>query len=142
MSYKPSNAWLFFDGECAFCCFCIRLFIRLDYRKIHRYSEIQNNEYKVFMESKGIAALGADSVIWISENKDHTGYWVKTKSDAVIAALATCGGYGKGLSYILLLCPRPIRDYGYTLIARIRHVFGYTKTNVIPEALRLKTHAT
>jgi len=142
MPYKPSKAWLFFDGECALCCMCIRLLIRLDYTKIHRYSEIQSIEYKVFMESKGMTPLDDDSVIWMAEDRNKAVTWVKTKSDAVIAALDTCGGCGKGLSFMLRIWPRPIRDFGYKLVARIRRIFGYTKTNVIPEALRLKTHAT
>ena len=141
MSFKPSKAWLFFDGECALCSLCIRLLIRLDYNKIHRYSEIQNIEYKIFMETKGIVSLGADSVVWIAEKDDQTGYWVKTKSDAVIAALQTCGGFAKGLSFIIRIWPRPIRDFVYMVVARLRRIFGYTKMNVIPETLRLKTHA-
>jgi predicted DCC family thiol-disulfide oxidoreductase YuxK len=46
------------------------------------------------------------------------------RTDAIVAALEACGGAGRVLAWIRFI-PRPWRDAGYRLVARLRYrLFG------------------
>lgn len=140
--FEPTRAWIFFDGECALCSWCVRLLIRLDHKMIHRYSEMQSIDYVIFMKSKGLPLLDNNSVIWVAKNANESNYHVCSKSDAIIVALYCTGRFGKWMAYVLRLCPKLVRDFVYILIAKARYLLGKSRSNVVPEALRLKMYAT
>lgn len=59
-----------------------------------------------------------DSVVWLEPNGQ-----VLTRSAAGLKVAGYLGGLWS-LALVLWIVPRPIRDWGYDLIARHRHLLG------------------
>jgi predicted DCC family thiol-disulfide oxidoreductase YuxK len=60
---------------------------------------------------------------------------VLTRSNAAVGVLLELGGWWRFLGKLLRLVPRPIRDLGYRIVAKIRYrVFGRLDACLLPNA--------
>jgi predicted DCC family thiol-disulfide oxidoreductase YuxK len=122
---SPGEAVIFFDGVCGLCNAWIDFVIVRDKRRRFRYGALQGETARDWLQLPPDAAF--DSVTLA----DHTG--VYRKSDAVWRILAELRGAWPIVGYVLRLFPRPLRNWGYDLIARRRYRwFGKKETCRIP----------
>lgn len=115
---------LLFDGECGLCNRAVRLLLRIDRRGDLRFAALQGGPAQAWLREHGLATSGFDSMVLVRGwgAGVRTDYLLRT--DALVAALGACGGWGRFLALIRLI-PRPLRDAGYRLVARVRYaVFG------------------
>jgi predicted DCC family thiol-disulfide oxidoreductase YuxK len=103
---------LIYDVNCAFCQRSVRLLARLDRSRVFRFST-RAAEYGQRVLDSHPWLRDVDSLILVDENS------VYVRSDAVIRAAASLGGAWR-LVKIALVIPRPLRDAGYKVVARVR----------------------
>ena len=107
---------LLYDGACGLCSSTVRFILRHDRGGSLRFAALQSPFAEgVFAEHPELR--GTDSVVWVDRARGE----VLTRS----AAALRVAGYLKGLWRVALvfwLVPRQIRDWGYDLVARHRHV--------------------
>jgi predicted DCC family thiol-disulfide oxidoreductase YuxK len=117
---------LLYDGSCGFCSSTVQLILRNDRRGTLRFAALQSPfaERVIATQSQ---LRGIDSVVWLDPNGQ-----VLTRSAAGLRIAAYLGGLWR-LALVFWLIPRPIRDWGYDLIARHRHLFmGHEPQCLVP----------
>lgn len=117
---------LFFDGHCNLCNRSVDFLIRKDREGVLRYGSLQGETAKAvvpeFAQEKGLS-----TVVLVDEAGKHV------RSSAVGRALKALGGGWGFLGSLLLLIPRPVRDWGYRMVARNRMKwFGQRETCRLP----------
>lgn len=119
------NAIILFDGECNFCNGSVQFIIKRDPQEFYKFASLQSTVGKELLKQYN-APLSIDSFFLIYGNK----YYVK--SSAALRVCKNLNGIWK-LGYILLLIPRPIRDFFYDLIAKNRYKwFGKRDQCMLP----------
>lgn len=116
-----------FDGDCHFCNKSVQFIIKRDPHKHFQFASQQSEIGKKFL-SEVKAPLNLDSLILIANNR----YYDKSS-----AALRICrflrGGWK--VFMILLIIPKPFRDFVYTIVANNRYrLFGKISYCPIPSA--------
>lgn len=105
---KNSNAIVFFDGECSFCNFWVRLILSRDKKKRFKFSSLSSKFAK-----KVLNRVIYNSVVVVTSDKKYF------KSNAVLYILKNLGF----LEYtiFLLFFPIPFKNYFYAIIAYRRN---------------------
>lgn len=122
---KSADPIVFFDGDCGLCNRSVDWIIRHDRKAIFRFAPLQGD---TALEQLGVDA-GADlkTIVLLDENGQHR------RSVAVVAILRRLGGFWRFCGALLWIVPRPIRDWGYNVIARNRYRwFGKHETCRMP----------
>jgi len=118
---------IIFDGVCNFCNRTVNIILKHDKGNYFQFAPSQSNAAIEIMQEHRIDQKSIDSVILIDNEK------VYTKTDAVIQIATHLNGWPKLFSFIKLI-PKPIRDFGYHLIANNRYrLFGKKATCMVPE---------
>ncbi|CAA6810343.1 MAG: Unknown protein [uncultured Campylobacterales bacterium] len=113
---------IIFDGVCGFCNKSVNTLIKLDSHKIYTYSSLQGELVKTLNIPKNI-----DSIVYYQNKKLYY------KSTAILKILGNLGGIW-GLTSILFIIPRFLRDFVYDIIAKYRYkIFGELDTCRMPE---------
>jgi len=121
-----SNPTLFFDGVCNLCNASIDWLIRHDKKRVFRFAPLQG-ETAQRMVPDFTGAEGLSTIVLVDENGR------RIRSSAALGALVHLGGGWSLLGRVLMVIPRPIRDWGYRLIARNRYRwFGQKDTCRLP----------
>jgi predicted DCC family thiol-disulfide oxidoreductase YuxK len=126
---KPSPAKgapvLLYDGECGLCNRAVRLLLRIDAGGVLRFASLQGGPGQAWLRLHGLATSGFDSMVFIRDwGPRGGGDAFALRTDALVAALQACGGWGRVLGWIRVV-PRPLRDAAYRLVARFRYrLFG------------------
>ncbi|HXQ81707.1 MAG TPA: DCC1-like thiol-disulfide oxidoreductase family protein [Opitutaceae bacterium] len=125
---------LLYDGECGLCNRAVRFLLRIDRRGVLRFCALQDGPAQAWLRAHGMPADDFESMVFVRDwgggNAGRDGYALRT--DALAAALAACGGPGRVLAWVRFI-PRPWRDAGYRLIARLRYrLFGVWKARPLP----------
>lgn len=131
---RPGAAVLLYDGSCGLCHRTVRLCL----------AEAPDDAGLSFAPLGGEAArarLGdapalPDSLVLLP-NEGAT----LLRSSAVIAVLERLGGLWRVLALALRVIPRPLRDLGYDLVARVRHRLFDRPSEacpIVPQALRTR----
>jgi predicted DCC family thiol-disulfide oxidoreductase YuxK len=107
---------LLYDGSCGFCNATVQLVLRHDRRGTLRFAAIQS-PFGERALARHPELRGVDSVVWVDPVKGQ----VLTRSGAGLRVAAYLGGLWR-LALLLWIVPRPIRDWGYDLVARHRHL--------------------
>jgi len=107
---------LLYDGSCGFCSTTVQLVLRHDRLGTLLFAAIQS-PFSQRVLAQHPELRGVDSVVWVDPVKDQ----VLTRSAAGLRVAAYLGGMWR-LALILWVVPRPIRDWGYDLVARHRHL--------------------
>ena len=118
---------ILFDGVCNFCNRTINIILKYDKVAHFQFAASQSNAAIDIMQAFKIEQIAIASVILIDQEK------VYTKTDAVIQIAAHLKGWPRLFSIIRFI-PKPIRDFGYDLIAKNRYaIFGKRETCRIPD---------
>lgn len=119
---------ILFDGVCNFCNRTINIILKYDKQAYFQFAASQSNAVKGIMQEYSLEEKAISSVILIDQEK------VYTKTDAVIQIASHLKGWPRLFSFIKFI-PKPIRDFGYDLIAKNRYtLFGKKDNCMIPDA--------
>jgi len=119
---------ILFDGVCNFCNRTINIIFKYDKQSYFQFAASQSTAGINILQQFKLDQKASTSVILIDNEKAYT------KTDAVIQIAAHLKGWPRlfmGLKYV----PKPIRDFGYDLVAKNRYaIFGKRPTCRIPDA--------
>lgn len=113
-----------FDGECAFCNGWVNWIRKRDTADRFRFAPLGSAEGQALCQRHKLPPA-SDTVVVIHEGKAHV------RSDAAWRILAQLPGH-KASAMMLRLVPRPLRNWGYDLVARNRHRLGMKDTCELP----------
>lgn len=115
-----------FDGECVLCSRAVAYILKHEIDPVTRFVAIQSSEGRTLAATHGIDPDDPASFLYIA------GRIAYEKSDAVFAIARRLRGIAR-LILAAKILPKPIRDYGYSLIAKHRYkIFGKTKNCYVP----------
>jgi predicted DCC family thiol-disulfide oxidoreductase YuxK len=122
---RPGQVVLY-DAECGLCIRAVSFLLAIDARGVLRFAPLQGAAGQAWLRAHGLPTAGFESLVlvrdWSRPLPGADGYLLRT--DALVAALQACGGAGRVLAWIRFI-PRPWRDAGYRLVARVRRgLFG------------------
>ncbi|MBI3405448.1 MAG: DUF393 domain-containing protein [Acidobacteria bacterium] len=108
--------YIFFDGHCGLCHHTVRFAARKDKEgRLFRFAPLGGETFRALAAGHLQEAV-PDSVVLLKANGE-----IFLRSSAVARTLMELGGGWKLLGRLLQIVPRPLRDWGYDLIARHRH---------------------
>lgn len=119
------NDIILFDGECNFCDQSVQFIIKRDKKALYSFASLQSKVGQQLVNTYQVPA-NLDSLILIKNNSYYT---------MSSAALRICRHLSGGwkLFSLLLLIPKPIRNYFYKIIAKNRYKwFGKKETCMLP----------
>jgi predicted DCC family thiol-disulfide oxidoreductase YuxK len=129
MSDSP-NPILLYDGVCGLCNRLVQFVLKHDTDARFRFASLQGDYAIRILQHHALDPQDLDTVYVI----EAPGARPKSRSDAVISILRTLGGFWSAVAGALRICPRPLRDWGYNLVARRRYrIFGKYETCPLPE---------
>lgn len=119
------------DGECALCTGAARTIARMDKEGEFRICPVQSDLGSGLLQHYGLNPDDPSTWLYLEDGVAHG------SMDGVIRAGKRLGGIGRGL-VVLLILPKPMRDWIYNMIARNRiRVFGRADMCATPdEALK------
>jgi predicted DCC family thiol-disulfide oxidoreductase YuxK len=117
---EPDAEIVFYDGHCALCDRAVRFVLKHDRSgRAFRFAPLQGTTYPSRVPAEKRSRL-PNSIVLLKEDGDTL-----TRSDAFVHIFRRLGGGWKTLAGALALIPRPVRDFVYDFIARIRYrIFG------------------
>ena len=122
------NAIVLFDGVCNLCSGSVRFIIKRDPKARFRFAPMQSEIGRALLVQCRIPLEPIESFVLIE------GAECLTKSDGAIRIARHLSGLWPLLS-VLVVIPRPLRDWGYDLIARHRYAwFGKKPACMVPSA--------
>ena len=120
------NNIILFDGVCNFCDSSVNFIIDRDKKNIFKFSALQSEKGQEILEYFKLPKDDFDSFVFIENDK------VFKKSSAALKIANKLGGFWK-LFYPLIIIPKFIRDFFYSLIANNRYkLFGRKDVCRIP----------
>ena len=115
------------DAECAVCSWGARMIHRLDRTGTVRICPIQTPLGAALLRHYGLAPTDPASWLFIDDGIAHRDF------EAVVHAARRFGGWGR-LATVLLVLPRPLRDWLYRRVALNRYaIFGRAAMCAIPD---------
>ena len=108
-----------YDGVCALCNQAIKFLLKIDRRKILKYTPLEGETAKSLLPNFSEIADAGKSVIFVRRIKSGNLEFYY-RSDAILRILAEIGGFWKALIWLKFI-PRIIRDFVYNLIANNRY---------------------
>jgi predicted DCC family thiol-disulfide oxidoreductase YuxK len=116
---------ILFDGVCQFCDRSVQFIIKRDKKGHFKFASLQSDLAKQLLSQYNVAK-DVDSLVLLDGNN----YYIK--STAALRICKNLSGFWK-LGYLLLVIPRPFRDFVYQLIAKNRYNwFGKKEACTIP----------
>ncbi|MGX8011027.1 thiol-disulfide oxidoreductase DCC family protein [Mesorhizobium sp. ORM8.1] len=127
-SYDASKPLVVFDGVCVFCSGFIQLIVRLDREKSFRFATAQSPFGEALFRQHGLPTDDYDSNLAIIDGAAFT------RLDSFVAVMAKLGRPWRAAK-VLLVLPRPLRDWLYDRVAKNRYaLFGKKASCEIPSA--------
>lgn len=127
-----NNPIVLFDGTCKLCNGAVQYLLRLDRKRLLRYSPLQGDTAREVLE-RHPAMKKVDSVLYVRHYRTASES-VLAKSDAAMAIGEDLGGLHR-LGILGKLLPRFLRDGLYDLVAKHRFTwFGRLPSCSIPSA--------
>lgn len=102
-----------FDGDCSLCNKSVQFIIKRDVKKQLYFSSLQS-DYSTKALQHLNAKLSYDSLVFIEHNR------VYVKSSAALHICKYLRGLWK-LCYLLIIVPKPFRDFVYNILATYRY---------------------
>ena len=121
-----------YDGVCALCNGVVRFFLEHDKLEKLRYAPLKSPLGREMLDRFGIGSP-IDGVVLITDSLTPRERLYR-RSDAIGAALELLSGTWRLLGRSVMLIPRPLREFVYGIVARMRYrLFGrYTSCPVPP----------
>jgi predicted DCC family thiol-disulfide oxidoreductase YuxK len=126
-----TNKTIFFDGHCNLCNALVQFVIRHGDVEKFRFGSLQGQTAVAFIEKHNLGEVGSkvQSTIIFFDNNNN----IYTKSSAILRICKSLKG-GWPVLYTLIIVPKFIRDFFYTIISRNRYKFwGEREFCIIPE---------
>lgn len=115
-----------FDGVCNLCNASVQFIIKRDPHAKFRFASLQSELGKELIQQAGLEEMKADSVVLLYHNK------VYIQSDAALTIAKMLTGFWP-VFYLLIIIPKPVRNYFYNLIAQNRYRwFGKKNECMLP----------
>jgi predicted DCC family thiol-disulfide oxidoreductase YuxK len=126
-----SRALLLYDGVCGLCNRIVQFMMQRDRLDRFRYAPLQSGLGREMLARFDIHAF-PDGVVLVTGALTPTER-IYHRFDAVVECLQQLGGPWKLVGKALNLLPRPLREWGYGVIARYRYrLFGRYDTCPVP----------
>ena len=123
---KRDHAIVLFDGVCNLCTSTVQFIIKRDPHGYFTFASLQSEVGRTLLEEHGLHPDALDTFVLVDGSSCFT------RSDAALRVVQHLSG-GWALLRGLSLIPKPMRDWGYTVIARHRYQwFGRRETCMIP----------
>jgi predicted DCC family thiol-disulfide oxidoreductase YuxK len=123
---------LLYDGVCGLCNRSVQFILRHDRNAIFNFASLQSPIARTILARHGADPADLDTV-YLVVNYNQPDEALLARSDAVADILRRLGGVWNLFGAILSLVPRPLRDWGYNLVARNRYrIFGHYDTCPLP----------
>lgn len=119
-----------FDGVCNLCSSIVQFIIRHDTAGKFRFASLQSDIGQRLTVMYQLPA-NPDTFVLITENRAYT------KSTGALRLAKELGGMWS-LFYLLIIVPKPIRDYLYAFIAKNRYKWFGKKDSCLLPARELK----
>ena len=119
---------VFFDGVCGLCAHSVDFVIRHDRQQQFLFAPLQGETARARLQQLSDTSLS--SMVLLDRTREYR------RSDAAWRVLVLLGGVWRIVGYGLRMIPRPLRNWGYSIIARNRYRWFGRK-----EACRLPTPA-
>lgn len=125
---EVQNPVILFDGVCNLCNRSVQFIINRDPSCIFRFAPLQSETGKNLLSKFDLPNDKLDSIILVENNE----YYLR--STAALKILQRLGALWK-IVYVLMLVPRPVRDYIYDIVARNRYKwYGKRAECMIPSS--------
>lgn len=125
--FDDSSPLAVMDAECAICSWGARMIHRLDRSRSVRICPIQTPLGTALLRHYGLEPTDPSSWLFIDKGIAHQDF------DAVVYAARQFGGWGQ-LAIVLLVLPKPLRDWLYRRLARNRYaIFGRGDMCALPD---------
>jgi predicted DCC family thiol-disulfide oxidoreductase YuxK len=123
---------LLYDGVCGLCNRSVQFILRHDRATIFRFASLQSPIAQTILARHGADSADLDTV-YLVVNYNQPNEALLARSDAVADILRRLGRVWNLFGGILSFIPRPLRDWGYNLVARNRYrIFGRYDTCPLP----------
>lgn len=126
---------VFFDHDCLLCNGTVRFLMARDRGDILRFAPLQGTTAKAMFSRHPEATQQPEALtsLVLAEEYDHPGERVTMRSTAVLRVLLRLGGFWWFTGILLSAIPRPLRDWGYNMVARHRiRWFGVATPDTCP----------
>ncbi|MDR7670185.1 thiol-disulfide oxidoreductase DCC family protein [Bacillus altitudinis] len=120
-STQPSH-FILFDGVCNVCSGAVQFIIKRDPNERMMFASLQSDTGQRVLKENGLPLDEFNSFIYIENGTLYM------KSTGILKAARHLKGIYRW-SYLLLVIPRPIRDWFYQLIAKNRYKWFGQKTS-------------
>jgi len=125
------RALLLYDGVCALCNGVVQFLMKSDRLDRFRYAPLESTLGREVLARFDIHRF-PDGVMLLTSALTGAEHLYQ-RSDAVAAALQLLGAPWPVVGRVLKLVPRPLRDWGYGIVARFRYrLFGRYDTCPLP----------
>jgi predicted DCC family thiol-disulfide oxidoreductase YuxK len=125
------RALLLYDGVCALCNGVVQFLMTRDRRDRFRYAPLQSILGREILARFGIHTF-PDGVMLLTDALTPAERLYR-RSDAIAMALQLLTGPWRLVGKALRLVPRPLREWGYGVVARFRYrLFGRYDTCPVP----------
>lgn len=116
---------ILFDGDCNFCDKSVQFIIKRDASAHFKFASLQSDIGQELMKQYNIPGH-IDSFILIKNNRSYA------KSSAALHVCRNLNNIWK-VFYLLLIVPKPIRDFLYHIVAKNRYQwFGKKDSCILP----------
>jgi predicted DCC family thiol-disulfide oxidoreductase YuxK len=123
----PLPEILFYDGHCGLCHYAVKFLVQQDPSgKAFRFAPLEGATFQAMVPAAQRIGL-PDSMVVLT----HGGLLL-TRSDAWVHVLRRLGRKWKLVAALLSVIPRPLRDFGYHIVARTRYLIFGRRNEVCP----------
>jgi predicted DCC family thiol-disulfide oxidoreductase YuxK len=117
---------LLFDGVCNFCNATVQFVLRHERDARLRFAPLQSDAAKRLLAERGVAD-DLSTLVLVDGPRAYT------RSSAAVRMLRSLGGAWTVLAALLWVVPKPLRDLGYGVFARLRYrLFGMREACMVP----------
>ncbi|MFB6213808.1 MAG: thiol-disulfide oxidoreductase DCC family protein [Candidatus Nanohaloarchaea archaeon] len=124
---EKGRTLVLFDGLCDLCSGLVRFTIARDSEERFRFAPLRSDTGKDILDEVGVDAGELETFVLVEDGQAYT------RSTAALRLLKGLGGGWRIAAYLLEAVPKPLRDLGYSLVARIRYLlFGRRESCMVP----------
>lgn len=121
-----------YDGVCGLCNRAVQFILRHDRNAVFRFASLQSPLAARLLNRHGADASDLDT-LYVVLDPEGDAESVLSRSDAVLRIMRQIGGFWALAARLFGWIPRPLRDWGYRMVARTRYrIFGRYDTCPIP----------
>jgi predicted DCC family thiol-disulfide oxidoreductase YuxK len=127
---ESANPVILYDGVCGLCNRLVRFVLKRDTHAHFRFASLQSVYAARILHLHDLDPQDLDTVYVVQESGERPA----ARSDAVISILRELGGFWTAIAVALRILPKPLRDWGYGVVARRRYrIFGKYESCPLPE---------